>query len=135
MVVADGTGLPLGNYRHSASPAEVRLAETTLQTIRVCRRHRAGRPRQKPERVIAGCRHSTAENHNLRIKKAHKISDSETEKPAAAVENVQRQPIMLARGVGDIPSCDLSVLRTRENAPLSLQQAFPSDPRNGRSRN
>jgi transposase len=53
MVVVDGRGLPLGNYLHSASPAEVKLAETTLATIRVGRRHRAGRPRQKPLRVIA----------------------------------------------------------------------------------
>src|SRR5216684_3085296 len=49
----DNRGLPLGDYLHSASPAEVRLAETTLATIRVGRRHRAGRPRQKPVRVIA----------------------------------------------------------------------------------
>ena len=53
MVVVDGRGLPLGNYLHSASPAEVRLAETTLAAIRVARRHHAGRPRQKPLRVIA----------------------------------------------------------------------------------
>ena len=53
MVVVDGRGVPLGDYLHSASPAEVRLAETTLATIRVGRRHRAGRPRQKPVRVIA----------------------------------------------------------------------------------
>jgi len=53
MVVVDGRGLPLGNYLHSASPAEVRLAETTLAAIRVGRTHRAGRPRQKPLRVIA----------------------------------------------------------------------------------
>jgi len=53
MVVVDGRGLPLGEYLHSASPAEVRLAETTLATIRVGRCHRAGRPRQKPLRVIA----------------------------------------------------------------------------------
>jgi transposase len=53
MVVVDGRGLPLGNYLHSASPAEVKLAETTLATIRVGRRHHAGRPRQKPVRVIA----------------------------------------------------------------------------------
>jgi len=53
MVVVDGRGIPLGNYLHSASPAEVRLAETTLATIRVGRSHRAGRPRQKPVRVIA----------------------------------------------------------------------------------
>jgi len=53
MVVVDGRGLPLGNYLHSASPAEVRLAETTLAAIRVGRRHHPGRPRQKPMRVIA----------------------------------------------------------------------------------
>jgi len=52
MVVVDGKGVPLGDHLHSASPAEVRLAEATLQTIRVGRRHGPGRPRQKPERVI-----------------------------------------------------------------------------------
>jgi transposase len=53
MVVVDGRGVPLGNYLHSASPAEVKLAETTLEAIRVGRSHHAGRPRQKPVRVIA----------------------------------------------------------------------------------
>jgi transposase len=53
MVVVDGRGVPLGNYLHSASPAEVKLAETMLAAIRVRRRHQAGRPRQKPLRVIA----------------------------------------------------------------------------------
>ena len=53
MVVVDGAGVPLGDYLHSASSAEVTLAETTLATIRVARRHHPGRPRQKPERVIA----------------------------------------------------------------------------------
>jgi transposase len=53
MVVVDGAGVPLGDHLHSASPSEVRLAETTLASIRVARRHHAGRPRQKPQRVIA----------------------------------------------------------------------------------
>jgi hypothetical protein len=53
MVVVDGRGIPLGDHLCSASPSEVRLAETTLAAIRVSRRHRAGRPRQKPLRVIA----------------------------------------------------------------------------------
>ena len=53
MVVVDGRGLLLGKYLHSASPAEVKLAETTLATIRVGRRHHAGRPRQKLLRAIA----------------------------------------------------------------------------------
>ena len=52
MVVVDGQGVPLGDQLCSASPAEVKLAETTLASIRVGRRHHAGRPRQKPERVI-----------------------------------------------------------------------------------
>ena len=53
MVVVDGRGIPLGDYLHSASPAEVRLAETTLAAIRVGRSHHPGRPRPKPLRVIA----------------------------------------------------------------------------------
>jgi len=47
-----------GGYLHSASPAEVQLAETTLATIRVGRRH-PGRPRQKPVRVIADKAHDS----------------------------------------------------------------------------
>src|SRR6202162_3535210 len=46
MVVVDGAGVPLGDHLCSASPAEVRLAETTLASIRVGRRHRAGRDRK-----------------------------------------------------------------------------------------
>jgi transposase len=53
MVVVDGQGLPLGKQLYSASPNEVRLAEETLASIRVTRRNRGGRPRQKPQRVIA----------------------------------------------------------------------------------
>ena len=34
MVVVDGQGVPLGDHLHSASPAEVRFAETTLASIR-----------------------------------------------------------------------------------------------------
>ena len=53
MVVVDGEGVPLGDLLHAASPAEVRLAEPTLEAIHVGRPHGPGRPRQKPERVIA----------------------------------------------------------------------------------
>lgn len=48
---ADGQGLPLGSALASASPAEVRLAEQTLQAIAVPRQG-PERPRQKPERVL-----------------------------------------------------------------------------------
>ena len=53
MVADNGRDVPLGDHLHAASPAEVRLAEETLATIRVGRRHRAGRLRQKPVRAIA----------------------------------------------------------------------------------
>ena len=52
MVVVDGQGIPLGVHLDSASPAEVTLLEPTLATIAVPRAG-PGRPRQKPERVIA----------------------------------------------------------------------------------
>jgi len=53
MVADNGQAVPLRDHLHAASPPEVRLAEETLATIRVGRRHRAGRPRHKPVRVIA----------------------------------------------------------------------------------
>jgi transposase len=52
MVVVDGKGVPLGNHLGSASPAEVKLAEVTLATIRVPNQKWRGRPRQKPQRLI-----------------------------------------------------------------------------------
>ena len=51
MVLVDGQGVPLGVRLESASPGEATLAESTLAEVRVPRRK--GRPRQKPERVIA----------------------------------------------------------------------------------
>ncbi len=57
MVVVDGQGIPVGYLLHAASTNEVRLAGATLATVRVGRAHHAGRPRQKPPRVIGdkGC--------------------------------------------------------------------------------
>ena len=52
MVVVDGAGVPLGSQLTSASPAEVKLAEATLDAISVPRGGR-GRPQKRPLRVIA----------------------------------------------------------------------------------
>jgi hypothetical protein len=52
MLLVDGEGFPLGVLLESASPVEVTLAEATLAEVGVPRRPK-GRPRQKPERVIA----------------------------------------------------------------------------------
>ncbi len=51
MVVVDGQGIPLGSTITSASPAEVRLAEEALETIKVPRQGR-GRPKSRPKRLI-----------------------------------------------------------------------------------
>ena len=53
MVLVDGAGTPLGAYLDSASPAEVTLLEKTLDTVAVGRTGKAGRPRKRPERLIA----------------------------------------------------------------------------------
>jgi transposase len=52
MVVVDGAGVPLGSQLTSASPAEVKLAESTLAAVAVPRAGR-GRPKKNPARVIA----------------------------------------------------------------------------------
>ncbi len=51
MIVTDGQGTPLGALVASAQKAEVRLAEPTLETIRVPRRR--GRPRKRPRELVA----------------------------------------------------------------------------------
>lgn len=51
MVLVDGQGVPLGMHLSSASPGEASLAEATLDQVAVPRRR--GRPRKKPERIIA----------------------------------------------------------------------------------
>lgn len=53
MVVVDVAGTPLGAYLDSVSPAEVRLLEATLDTVAVTCPHRPGRPRKRPDRLIA----------------------------------------------------------------------------------
>ena len=51
MVVVDGKGIPLGNHLDSASPAEVKLVEKTLENIAVPRCG-PGAPKRKPKRLI-----------------------------------------------------------------------------------
>lgn len=53
MVLVDGAGTPLGLHVAAASPAEVTLLDATLATVYVPRAHHAGRPRQRPARLIA----------------------------------------------------------------------------------
>jgi transposase len=51
MLVVDSHGLPLGFHLDSANVAEVKLAEQTLDTIRVARPR--GRPKCRPEKLVA----------------------------------------------------------------------------------
>ncbi len=69
MVVVDGQGVPLGVHLDSASPAEVKLLEPTLATIAVPRAG-PGRPRQKPERIIADKAYDS-DPLRLRLAKRH----------------------------------------------------------------
>ena len=48
----DARGVPLGGWVNSDSPVEVRLAGATLNEISVPR-HGRGRPRKRPEKLIA----------------------------------------------------------------------------------
>ena len=50
MVLVDGQGTPLGAYLEAASPAEVRLFDQTLATVKVPTK---GRPRTRPDCLIA----------------------------------------------------------------------------------
>jgi hypothetical protein len=51
MLEVDGNGLPLGFHLDSANTAEVKLAEQTLDTIRVARPR--GRPQWRPQKLVA----------------------------------------------------------------------------------
>ena len=53
MMVTDGEGVPLATHIESASPAEVKLIETTLSKISVRKSGSAGAPRAKPDRLVA----------------------------------------------------------------------------------
>ena len=53
MVLVDGAGTPLGAYLDAASPSEVKLLEATLDTVAVRRPGQPGRPRKRPDRLIA----------------------------------------------------------------------------------
>ena len=59
MLAADGNGLPIGFELAGANHHEVKLAVGTLETVRVPRRGR-GRPKQRPEEVVAYFRPTTA---------------------------------------------------------------------------
>jgi len=51
MLVTDGNGTPLGVVLSRANCAEIRLAAATMEQVRVPRRR--GRPRKRPQRLVA----------------------------------------------------------------------------------
>jgi len=58
VVLVDGEGVPLGALLASATPHEINFAEATLAQVKVPRPH--GRPRTKPQRIIADKGYDTA---------------------------------------------------------------------------
>ncbi len=69
MVLVDGAGTPLGAYLDAATPAEVTLLEQPLETVAVGRPGKAGRPRKRPERLIADRGY---DSNPLRARLAHR---------------------------------------------------------------
>jgi transposase len=51
MLVTDGNGLPIGFHLDSASPAEVKLAQQTLETVHV--KARCGQSKTRPRLLVA----------------------------------------------------------------------------------
>ena len=51
MAVVEGTGIPLGLLVENANPSEMRLAQSTLETIRV--KGKSGRPKTRPKELVA----------------------------------------------------------------------------------
>jgi len=51
MAVVDGSGIPIGLMVSSAQPAEIKLAEPTLATIKVAIKR--GRPKCRPKELVA----------------------------------------------------------------------------------
>jgi hypothetical protein len=63
MLVIDGNGLPLGFHLDSATTAEVKPAEHTLDTISVARPR--GRPKQRPKMLVADCGYDSRDFRHL----------------------------------------------------------------------
>ena len=51
MLVTDGNGIPIGFHLDSAAPAEVKLADQTLETVRV--KSRKGQSKTRPHLLVA----------------------------------------------------------------------------------
>jgi transposase len=67
MVVVDGRGVPLGDYLHSASPPEVRLARRGIELIAPHRSNRK-KPTTQVGRALRRCRRrSIVERTNARL--------------------------------------------------------------------
>jgi hypothetical protein len=63
MVLVDGAGTPLGAYLDAACPTEVTPLERTLDTPAVGRPGKPGRPRKRPERLLADRRDDNNRSH------------------------------------------------------------------------
>ena len=59
MTVVDGNGLPIGLHVDSATPHELKLAQTTLNSIRVPQKR--GRPKTRPKELVADKAYDSAD--------------------------------------------------------------------------
>src|SRR5262245_30888745 len=80
MLVIDGNGLPLGFHLDSATTAEVKLAEQTLDVICVPRSR--GRPKQRPKKLVADRGYDSSEFRRALRRRAIQLCIPARHRPA-----------------------------------------------------
>jgi transposase len=105
MVVADGHGLPIGIYGHSAQPHESQLAEATLATVGVPQQR--GRPRTRPKELVADKAYDSRALRQRRRRRGIKPKRGRPIKTGAS----DRQRWTVERGFGWRDNCQRLVVR------------------------
>jgi transposase len=80
MLVVDAQGLPLGFHLESAAPAEITLADTTLDTVRV--RSRSGQIKTRPQQLVADRGYAGSEFRRSLQKRGIKVCIPAKKRPA-----------------------------------------------------
>jgi transposase len=130
MVVVDGQGFPLGSSFASASPAEVKLIEETLEQVKVPRRCQ-GRPRKRMRRLIADKAYDSDQlRKRLKAKKIDLICPhrrnqknaklQDNRKTAALPQEVESRTHLCLAGKLPATSCALGSPELRFTARFSI---------------
>jgi len=92
MIVTDGQGIPIGIQVESASTHESQLLHSTLDTISIGRKDKAGHPRKKPNRLIADKAYDSNDiRQNLRLRGIDPIIPSRSNNQKATHQDRRKQ--------------------------------------------